>query len=158
MAEEEEVELEDLIIDEEGSLLASHVISAFKRSENSRYDQEQRWLDSYRNYRGIYGNDNQFTDTEKSQVFIKVTKTKVMAAYGQVTDVLFAGQKFPIGIQSTRMPTGVDESIHFDPIAPKNSPYGFPGDGNDLNAGDTAETLMAKLGPLENKLKNKENY
>ena len=146
---DEKLEIEDLTTDEEGSLLSSHVVSAFNRSEDARYDQEQRWITSYRNYRGIYGNDNQFTDTEKSQVFIKVTKTKVMAAYGQVTDVLFAGQKFPIGIQSTRMPKGVEESIYFDPIAPKESsnasPYGFPGDGNDLEPGSTNNSLRSKL-------------
>jgi len=145
---DEEVEMEELMIDEEGSLLSSYVVSAFTKSQDARYDQEKRWIDSYKNYRGIYGNDNQFTDTEKSQVFIKVTKTKVMAAYGQITDVLFAGQKFPLGINSTRMPKGIDESINFDPLAPKEnaqSPYGFPGDGNDLPAGATNSILRDRL-------------
>jgi len=149
MADEEvEVDIDELMVDEEGSLLSSYVVSAFKKSENARYDQEKRWIESYRNYRGIYGNDNQFTDTEKSQVFIKVTKTKVMAAYGQITDVLFAGQKFPLGINSTRMPKGVEEAVNFDPLAPKEdvmSPYGFPGDGNDLPAGATNSVLKERL-------------
>ena len=150
---DEDINIEDLIIDGEEHTLASHVESAFSKSEDARYDQEQRWITSYRNYRGLYGSDNQFTESEKSQVFIKVTKTKVMAAYGQITDVLFAGQRFPLGISSTREPEGVAESVHFDPNNPENqeipqSPYGFPGDGNDLQPGDTTKTLEDRIGEV----------
>ena len=35
--------------------------------------------------------------------------------------------------------------------------YGFNGDGKDFNVGETADTLLAKLGPLENKLRDIEN-
>jgi len=150
MADEDTL-VEELLLEDEESTLASHVYSAFTKSEDARRDQETRWITSYRNYRGIYGNDNQFTDTEKSQVFIKVTKTKVVAAYGQITDVLFAGQRFPLGINSTRIPEGVAESVHFDPNEPENltSPYGFPGDGNDLEPGATQKSLEDRLGNLE---------
>ena len=150
MADEDTL-VEELLLEDEETTLASHVQSAYKRSEDARRDQETRWITSYRNYRGIYGNDNQFTDTEKSQVFIKVTKTKVVAAYGQITDVLFAGQRFPLGINSTRIPEGVAESVHFDPNEPENltSPYGFPGDGNDLEPGATQKSLEDRLGNLE---------
>ena len=145
---EEDINLKEALADDEGHTLASFVESAYGRSEDARYDQERRWLTSYRNYRGLYGSDNQFTESEKSQVFIKVTKTKVMAAYGQITDVLFAGQRFPIGISSTREPEGVAESVHFDPNQPEQpqSPYGFPGDGNDLQPGDTEKSLTDRLG------------
>ena len=145
---EEDINLKEALADDEGHTLASFVESAYGRSEDARYDQERRWLTSYRNYRGLYGSDNQFTESEKSQVFIKVTKTKVMAAYGQITDVLFAGQRFPIGISSTREPEGVAESVHFDPNQSEEpqSPYGFPGDGNDLQPGDTTDTLGERIG------------
>jgi hypothetical protein len=53
------------------------VETRFVRSKNQRRFDEDRWLKAYRNYRGIYGPDVQFTDTEKSKVFIKITKTKV---------------------------------------------------------------------------------
>jgi len=145
---EEETKVEDNLLEGEENSLASHIISAYGKSEDARYDQERRWLTSYRNYRGLYGSDNQFTESEKSQVFIKVTKTKVMAAYGQITDVLFAGQRFPIGIQSTRVPEGIEEAVHFDPLSPnpsQQSPYGFPGDGNDLEPGATTSVLVNKL-------------
>ena len=145
---EEDINLKEALADDEGHTLASFVESAYGRSEDARYDQERRWLTSYRNYRGLYGSDNQFTESEKSQVFIKVTKTKVMAAYGQITDVLFAGQRFPIGISSTREPEGVAESVHFDPNQPEEpqSPYGFPGDGNELQPGDTTKSLGDRIG------------
>ena len=145
---EEDINLKEALADDEGHTLASFVESAYGRSEDARYDQERRWLTSYRNYRGLYGSDNQFTESEKSQVFIKVTKTKVMAAYGQITDVLFAGQRFPIGISSTREPEGVEESVHFDPNQPEEpqSPYGFPGDGNELQPGDTTKSLGDRIG------------
>ena len=120
-------------------------------------------MQSYRNYRGLYGPDVQFTEAERSRVFIKVTKTKVLAAYGQITDVLFARQKFPISIEPTTLPEGVTEAVHFDPKTPpeqeeeqeEQSPYGFPGDGQDLEAGETLTSLQEKklnLGPLEEKL------
>ena len=70
--------------------------SKFNDSEHGRYQHEQRWLSGYKNFRGIYDSSTQFRETEKSRVFIKITKTKVLAAYGQIIDVLFANKKFPI--------------------------------------------------------------
>src|SRR5688572_14668354 len=64
--------------------LVSYIKSRFDRSKNKRMDDENRWLRCYRNYRGIYGPDVQFTETEKSQAFIKITKTKVVAAFNQI--------------------------------------------------------------------------
>ena len=49
---------------------------------------------------GLYGPDVQFTEAEKSRVFIKVTKTKTLAAYGQIVDVLFSNNNFPISLVS----------------------------------------------------------
>jgi len=69
---------------------------------------------AYRNYRGIYGPDVQFTDTEKSQAFVKITKTKVLAAYAQIVDVLFAGSKFPVVIESRKYPNNVASEVNYD--------------------------------------------
>jgi hypothetical protein len=145
--------------------LADYVVQKFTDVEDSRRDEEERWLNSYRQYRGLYGPETQFTDTEKSQVFIKVTKTKVLAAYGQITDVLFAGQRFPLGVDSTRIPEGVEEAVNFDPKAPeqmlKKAPnvFGFPGDGKELPPGATQDSLelgalQEKLEPVESMLKS----
>lgn len=86
----------------------------YSRAEESRRLDEQRWLKAYKNYRGIYGPDVQFTENEKSRVFIKVTKTKVLAAYGQIIDVLFSNNKFPLSIDPSVLPEGVVDSVNFD--------------------------------------------
>ena len=96
--------------------VVGYVSNAFRKAKDGRREQEELWLKSYRNYRGIYGPDVQFTDTEQSRAFIKITKTKVLAAYAQVTDVLFSGDKFPIGVEASKFPVGgVVEKAHFDP-------------------------------------------
>ena len=38
----------------------------FTKSNDIRLNDEKRWLQSYRNYRGLYGPEVQFTDHEKS--------------------------------------------------------------------------------------------
>ncbi len=141
------------------SNIVSYVEDRFERAKDARYHDESRWLQAYRNYRGIYGPDVQFTETEKSRVFIKVTKTKVLAAYGQLVDVLFSQNKFPISVDPTTLPEGVVESASVDVAAQQAeqqfaSLYGFPGDGKDFQPGETAQTLQEKLGPLEDELKD----
>ena len=122
---EDSVEADNVIsLDEDGNVeeenieysgLASYISDQFRRSKDHRLQDETRWLGAYRNYRGIYGPEVQFTDTEKSQAFVKITKTKVLAAYAQMTDVLFAGSKFPIGMEARRYPNNVADSVNFDP-------------------------------------------
>ena len=93
----------------------SFIESQYQRSKDARLTDEERWLDSYRNYRGIYSSEVQFTETEKSKAFIKITKTKVLAAYAQVVDVLFAGSKFPIGIEARQFPSNVAGAVSYNP-------------------------------------------
>jgi|TARA_R110000744_G_scaffold207948_2_gene326654 hypothetical protein len=152
------------ITEENFNSIVSHVEAHFTKAKTYRNVEERRWLRAYRNYRGLYGPDVMFTETEKSRVFIKVTKTKTLAAYGQIVDVLFGNQTFPIIIDPTILPEGVSGSVHFDPAlpdemrkegeedadVPEDSPYGFAGDGKDLKPGATERTLS--LGALEKKL------
>jgi len=165
MLEDEAIALEDSDktdeTDYQVSNMVDYVMAKFKKSEDYRYEDELRWVRAYRNYRGLYGPDVQFTEAEKSRVFIKVTKTKTLAAYGQIVDVLFAGNKFPISIEPTELPEGVLKDVSFDPKEPKeirdklgevSSPYGFMGDGKELPKGATAKTLQDGLGPLQESL------
>ena len=171
MAEKDEVTLDDdsialedvdesVVGDINVSGIIPFVMDRYQRAEDYRNNDEERWLRSYRNYRGLYGSDVQFTEAEKSRVFIKVTKTKTLAAYGQIVDVLFAGNKFPISIEPTVLPEGVAGDVNFDPKKPEqlkgetslSSPYGFKGDGKDLPKGATEKTLADRLGPLQDKL------
>tara|TARA_R110002167_G_scaffold26381_3_gene90946 strand:+ start:3450 stop:5585 length:2136 start_codon:yes stop_codon:yes gene_type:complete len=138
-----------------------HITSAMRRAEDSKLNDEGRALQAYRNYRGIYGPDVQFTDTEKCQVFVKITKTKVLAAYQQIIDVLFSNQKFPLTIEPTLVPENVADAVHFDPQNPdkgdeeeETSPFGYAGDGNEMLAGASIHNIKDRLGPLTSKLKD----
>ena len=148
----EDVKESSMEEDINNSPLVRFVQERFSRAKDYRDSDEERWLKSYRNYRGLYSQDVQFTEAEKSRVFIKVTKTKTLAAYGQIVDVLFAGQKFPLSIEPTKLPEGVTENVTFDPKEPEQlkNPYGHNEDGNELPPGATLNSL--ELGPLEEKL------
>ena len=156
---------DDKIFKEKDSVIG-FVKDRYKRSEDSRYADEQRWLKAYRNYRGLYGSDVQFTDAEKSRIFVKVTKTKTLAAYGQIVDVLFGNNKFPLSVNPSVLPDGVAESVHIniDPNAdaagnalsaamsnPAPKPYLIDGD-TPLQPGETLADLQARLGGMEEKL------
>ena len=146
--------------------LIGFVTERFNRAEDARYTDEDRWLRSYRNYRGIYGPDVQFSSSEKSKVFVKVTKTKTLAAYGQIIDVLFGNNKFPLSVEPSVLPDGVAESVHIniDPNAgPAQSilsevfsdtpakPF-LIGPETKLSPGETRTSLQKRLGGLSNKL------
>ena len=132
--------------------LAGHIRSKFEDSENGRFSYEQRWIQAYKNFRGIYDSTTQYRDSEKSRVFIKITKTKVLAAYGQIVDILFANKKFPLVVESTPMPEGIEEFAHMktpiDDLQPEQAdPYGFEGDGREVPPGGLAASEPAhKLG------------
>ena len=133
-------------------LLVGIIKGRLGSAEDARFFDEERWLRAYRNYRGVYGNDMSFTDTEKSRVFVKVTKTKVLAAYGQITDVLFSSGKFPIGVDPTQIPDGISQYAHIDKTkeqenAPEEepNPYGFSGDGKELPKGATYDDILGGL-------------
>lgn len=125
-----------------GDTLTNFVRERYSRAEESRRVDEQRWLKAYRNYRGIYGPDVQFTETEKSRVFIKVTKTKVLAAYGQIIDVLFSNNKFPLSIDPSVLPEGVVEAVHFD-TNPSAPPSFNPENAEDFDLDRIEEMLGA---------------
>ena len=166
--EDESIVLEDSdessVDDYKTNNIIPYIVGRYKRAEDYRQQDEDRWLSSYRNYRGIYGPDVQFTEAEKSRVFIKVTKTKTLAAYQQLEAIMFANNKFPLTVDPTELPEGVVADVHFDPKEPEQikesevdkevSPYGFKGDGKEMMAGATAKTLGEMLGPLTDKLKD----
>jgi len=104
---------EENTADEDVGSVVQLVHEKYNKSKDHRYTDEQRWLQAYRNYRGLYGPDVAFTNSEKSRVFVKVTKTKVLAAYSQLVDVLFGNNKFPITIDPTTLPEGIQAAVNF---------------------------------------------
>jgi len=103
----------NLIPDQKNNLVGL-IQSRFTVAEEARDVDERRWLEAYENYRGLYGKRVKFRESEKSRIFIKITKTKVLAAFGQLVDVLFGTGKFPIGISETKIPEGEREDAHLD--------------------------------------------
>ena len=164
--------------------LVAEINYKFKAASDKRQDDEDRWLQAYHNYRGKYYKNIQFTEREKSRVFVKVTKTKVLAAYGQIIDVLFGTGKFPLIIQETKVPEGIAEYAHLNPMKEKmgdenmqptpgiegnmdytpgeqmaepNMGLGFPGDGNNLAPGATFSSVQDNfLGGLRQKYEEAE--
>ena len=176
------MEQEDEVTQEVTALVES-VNKKFQACKDSRNDDESRWLQSYHNYRGKYYKDVHFTQHEKSRVFVKVTKTKVLAAYGQIIDVLFGTGKFPLVIQETKVPEGIAEYAHMNPLKEQtgdanlepvpsvegnleyipgqpmspSSNLGYPGDGRPLAKGATFDSLSENfLGSLEPELEKAE--
>lgn len=149
--------------------LVQTVESRFSEAERGREADEARWLEAYHNYRGVYGKNVKFRESEKSRVFVKITKTKVLAAYGQLIEAVFSGFKFPISISETRIPEGIADSAHLNPLKDQGglgnttpdiealaeapqvtednrgnleaSMYGYPGDGKELPERITSKAL-----------------
>ena len=143
--------------------LAGQIRSRFDRAKRSRELVEKHWLDAYQNYRGVYGKNVRFSEHEKSRVFVKITKTKVVAAYGMLVDVIFGTPDFPLGVQATKVPEGIAERAHLkvgndvspeDPTSPEQAvdpaevgedvdPFDvcYEGDGRVLPPGATQRSM-----------------
>ena len=138
--------------------LAGYVKEKFEESENGRYAHEQRWLQAYKNFRGVYDSTTVYRDSERSKVFVRITKTKVLAAYGQIVDILFANKKFPLVVEHTPVPEGIAEFAHMEtPLdqMQQEDPYGFAGDGREMLPGALgAEPSSNFLGGLQKEYGN----
>ena len=146
---------EDSMSDPSVGTIVGYVQKRFEKAENARNAEEQRWIKAYRNYRGLYGPDVSFTSSEKSRVFVKVTKTKVLAAYGQIVEVLFGANKFPITIDPTVLPEGVSEAVHLETedTAKKMQEQQAPmGGAEQIQPGETLIDFRDRLAGLKEKL------
>ena len=135
--------------------IVGYVQQRFEKAETARNAEEQRWIRAYRNYRGLYSPDVQFTSTEKSRVFVKVTKTKVLAAYGQIVEVLFGANKFPISIDPTVLPDGVTEAVHLeteDSLKKMDESQDSLAETPALEPGETLVDFRERLAGLKDKL------
>ena len=144
---------EDTYSDPNAGTVVGFVREHYSKASTSRETEETRWIQAYRNYRGLYGPDVQFTSTEKSRIFVKVTKTKVLAAYGQIVDVLFGNNKFPITVDPTTLPEGVVESVHFESNTDmQKAKEEFSPEEKKLLPGETVVDLSERLAGLKSKL------
>lgn len=144
----EDAKKEDMV-DPKSGRIVSYVQDRYSKASTAREYEETRWLTAYRNYRGIYGPDVKFTDTEKSQIFVKVTKTKVLAAYGQITEVLLGGNRFPLTVNPTTLPDGVEDTVHLETnLQLAEAAEGLP----TLRPGETMQDLRERLGGMKKEL------
>lgn len=140
---------------EQISSLIAKINSRYQVAKTSRLPHEERWMEAYNNFRGIYGKRQAFRKNEKSRVFVKVTKTKVLAGYGHLVDIVLGNDKFPIKVDPTPIPEGVDEYAY---VAPQQAPakeetpeldlpfnVGHKGDGKVLPPGTTFGSKLRSL-------------
>ena len=154
-------DLEDVPAVVPGSLLpglSGYVREKFVAAEEGRRSDEQRWLRSYQNYRGLPEESENYRESERSKVTVKITKVKVLAAYGQISEILFGRGEFPLTIEPTPDPEGIEESVHLNLVekqmgggGPSLDPYGYEGDGRELAPG-AVEASEPKLGGLSKEL------
>jgi hypothetical protein len=119
--------------------LVGIVKSRFGVAEDARRSDESRWLRAYENYRGLYNKSVKFRDSEKSRIFVKITKTKVLAAFGQLVDVIFGTGKFPIGIAETKIPEGELANAHLD------TQTGAPGLESTMGGGELPDDIGNRI-------------
>ena len=124
---------------EQRTNLISIIKGRFTVAEDARRSDESRWLKAYENYRGLYNKSIKFRDSEKSRIFVKITKTKVLAAFGQLVDVIFGTGKFPIGIAETKIPEGELASAHLD------TQTGAPGIESTIGGGELPDDIGNRI-------------
>ena len=124
---------------EQRTNLVGIIKSRFAVSEDARRSDESRWLRAYENYRGLYNKSVKFRDSEKSRIFVKITKTKVLAAFGQLVDVIFGTGKFPIGIAETKIPEGELADAHLD------TQTGAPGIESTMGGGELPDDIGNRI-------------
>lgn len=146
----------------QGSMAASLVRRSYELAKTYKQSHEDRMLKAYNQWRGNYSEQEaaQLAKLKEknpyaSEAFIKVTKTKVLAAFGQLEEVLFANGDVPIGVEETPEPEGAAKNVY---VVPKNfeddtspeepqfpDPYGYEGDGKVIEPGTKLQDLLGSL-------------
>lgn len=88
--------------------LGSRLAGTFQEYKDARKETENEWLKDLRQYQGIYEPDvlarlNQASGS-RSKVFVGLTRTKVMAAYSRIVDLLFQHGDIFFSVDPTPIP------------------------------------------------------
>ncbi len=92
--------------------LGSKLRSRFDEWAQARRNIEDDWIRDLRAFNAQYDSDTQArldADPNRSQIYVRLTREKTMAAYSRVIDLLFPGTDSPWGIVSTPVPEFIDE-------------------------------------------------
>lgn len=130
--------------------VAGWLQSKFYTAETARDYQEGIMEKSWVNFRSEPGTTAKLRDSEVSEVNVKITKVKVLTAYGHITEALFGQDRFPMAIESTEIPRGIADKAHIDPtggqVAGKLAdPFGYKGDGREIAPGATSGIPLGGL-------------
>ncbi len=146
--------------------LISTILGKYDSSRTKRQFNEQIWVRSYDDFRGFYNPETRLRDSEKSKIFLKIPKTKTVAAYSQLVEIVFAGGQFPIRIEPTEKPEGVPEFMNINLAQPEEPEqetgpiggFGYEGDGQEETVRSQSihsifDGLKAKYKELADKFK-----
>lgn len=128
--------------------------SRYNMARFTRKANELKWLSSMLQWRGIFSAQEQDAiaraksrNVYSSEVFIKITKTKVTAALGQILDLILDNDEIPIRIEPAQH-QDKDSLPDVAFIAPQEYPdaaadvYGYPGDGKQVPQGANTKTMF----------------
>ena len=97
---------EDGLNEESIRTLGTELRYKYREYKDARSDIEDEWVEDLRAFMGQYDQETLGKIQEKgdrSQVYVGLTRTKVLAAYSRITDLLFQpGQRF-YSIEATRL-------------------------------------------------------
>lgn len=143
----------------ETSAIVSHVQTKFELAARLRQPVELRWARAFDQFRGNYSPEElsalaaiRAINPRASEAFIKVTKTKTLAAFGSLVEVLAANGQIPIAVEETPEPEGIAKEVYKAPLdagkdifAAIGEEIGYKGDGKDLKAGTTFQDIFGGL-------------
>jgi hypothetical protein len=157
---------QDHIRNEEGesSMAANFVRQKYELAIRHRKTIESRWLKAFNQFRGNYSQEEiealnaiKAINPRASEAFIKVTKTKTLAAYGSIIEVVASNGRLPISVEATPEPEGIAKEVF--KVSEDNTLYddhasaiGYKGDGKEIDPGSTFRDLFSGLGKKYEKL------
>jgi hypothetical protein len=130
----------------------------FKFAETARRVNEDIWIACYYQHRGEYSPAErqkiaklQERNPNASEAYVKITKAKNVAAIGQIREIIWGDDEFPVTIQpqeATPVEGATDEAFITPEAAPDvtaDQAIGYQGDGKQLPAGATRQSLLGGL-------------
>lgn len=137
--------------------LTGHIQAKYLQARDARQKTEHIWLNNIRQWRGQYTAKEMASITRAkernvyaSAIFMKITKTKAVAAQGQILDLIFENDKLPISIKATPVPEGgvadvayIEADMQAAGISP--DPYGYVGDGQEIAPGATTKDMLGGM-------------
>lgn len=134
--------------------LVDMIKGKFSQADRARKPKADQWLKNIQAIRGEDSRQSMRPESEVASIYVRTTTTKTKAAYAQINEALLSGDKFPIAVLPTPMPEGIAEYAHIkeDGGQPQEQAptsgldIGFEGDGMDIPAGATQESIGNIIG------------